>query len=122
MNIEISSIHNHGNYLEEYVSLKVNEDCDAGRFILADTTYTPDKKVSSLLRHVYWLPDKQVKKGDFIWVHTKEGKQSENANKAGSTTHHFYWGLKVSIWNDDGDCGALFHYDAWMTKPATQAN
>jgi len=116
MNIEIQTINNLGNYEEEYVSLKVVEDCDAGRFLLVDTTYAGDGNVSSKLRHVYWLPDKNVKKGDFIWVHTKVGSQTENKNKAGTTTHHFYWGLKVSVWNDDKDCGVLFHYDERMTK------
>jgi len=116
MKIEISSIHNAGNHTEEYVSLKVLQDCDAGRFILADTTYTSDGKVSSKLRHVYWLPDKDVKKGDFIWIHTKSGANTKNENRAGTTTFHFYWGLSVSVWNDEGDCGALFHYDDWMTK------
>lgn len=116
MDITIEHIHNKGNYNEEYVSLKVEANCDAGQYILADTTYTADGSVSAKLRHVFWLPDKKVVAGDYIWVHTKSGMPSENSNRANTKTHHVYWGLNTSVWNDDGDCAALFHYDKWMTK------
>lgn len=121
MDIIIGGIKNQGDHTQEYVSLKVNADCDAGQFLLADTTYSEKGKVSSKLRHVFWLPDKQVRAGDFIWVHTGLGKNSENSNKAGTTTHHFYWGLKVSVWNDNGDCAVLFHCDEWAHAGVVQA-
>ena len=68
MKIDIASVNGNGDYDKEYVTLKVNEACDAGRFILTDTTYTDDGKFSSLLRHVFWLPDRQVNVGDYIFV------------------------------------------------------
>ncbi|MDO8545521.1 MAG: hypothetical protein Q7S40_34190 [Opitutaceae bacterium] len=116
MKINVSSINNRGTYEKEYVSLSVTADCDAGRFLLADTTYNDDGTVSSKLRHLFWLPDQKVKAGDFIWIHTKAGTVSTNANKAKTTTHHFYWGLKVSVWNDEGDCAILLHSDEWEFK------
>jgi hypothetical protein len=116
MDFSISKIHNKGDYKEEYVSLKVEADCDAGQYILADSTYTADGNISAKLRHVFWLPDMKVNKGDYIWIHTKSGTPSKNVNRAKTQTHHIYWGLKSSVWNDDGDCAALFHYDEWTNK------
>jgi len=111
MDIKIVKIHNQGGSEEEYVSLKVVNDCDTGEFILADTTYTSDGKISAKLRHTFWLPDEDVEAGDFIRIHTGIGKDRSASNTGGSTTHHFYWGLKKSVWNDDEDCAMLFHYD-----------
>lgn len=116
MKIIIHKISNRGDYDNEYITLKVNGDCDAGDYMLADTTYTENGQVSSLLRHLYWLPDKAVKAGDFIQVHTKKGTRSSVDNKANTKTHKFYWGLKTAVWNDDGDCGVLFEIKEWQHK------
>lgn len=116
MKIDIKSVSGHGDYDKEFVTLNVNVDCDAAIHVLTDTTYTSDGKVSSLLRHMYWLPDKQVKKGDFIYVYTKTGTNNSFANKAGTTTHAFYWGLKTAVWNDAKDCAVLFEIASWQHK------
>lgn len=118
MKIDIQSVQGHGDFDKEYVTLKVQEDCDAGRFLLADTTYTKDGKVSALLRHIFWIPDQQVKRGDFIRIHTKPGKISSVANQAGTTTYHFYWGLKTAVWNDQADCAVLYEIGSWQQKSA----
>lgn len=116
MKIDIKSVSGHGDYDKEFVTLYVNEDCDAGIYILTDTTYTNDGKISALLRHMFWLPDKQVKKGDFIFVHTKKGMNSSFANQAGTTTHSFYWGLKAAVWNNTKDCAVLIAIASWQHK------
>jgi len=94
LKIDIAEIHNRGDYDKEYVTLKVATNCDAGRHVLADTTYAEDHKVSSLLRHVYWLPDKDVSPGDLIHVYTKMGKNRSFANQSKTNTHEFYWGSR----------------------------
>lgn len=116
MKISIKSVNSHGDYQNEFVTLVVNQDCDAGIHIITDTTYTNDGRVSSLLPHVFWLPDKPVKKGDFIFVYTKIGVNSSFSNKAGTTTHTFYWGLKTAVWNDDKDCAVLIEIAEWQHK------
>ena len=116
MKIEIKSINNLGDYDKEYVTLTVKTDCDAGNFILADTTYASDGQVSSLLRHTFWLPDKAVKAGDFIRVYTKAGTSKSVKNTLKTTTHKFYWGLKNAVWNDDGDCAIIHEISNWSHK------
>lgn len=116
MKINIKSVHNHGDYQKEYVTLEVTETCDAGRFLLADTTYTADGKYSSKLRHTYWFPDGEVKKGDKLIVYTRPGTNSATKNSDGSTTHSFFWQLKVAVWNDDKDCACLIEASTWQFR------
>ncbi|MDD0841485.1 hypothetical protein [Pseudomonas sp. Gutcm_11s] len=113
MDLKILSVHGHGDHKEEYVLLEAIEDCDVGRFQLCDTTFTRDGKVSNKLRHTYWFPDKEVKKGDLISVWTKTGSDTTTKNKKGTPVHRFYWGLTKAVWNDDGDCAVLQYIGAW---------
>lgn len=113
MKLKIVSIHNQGDYAEEYVLMRAQEDCDVGRYILADTTYTAENRVSSKLRHTFWIPDKEVKKGDLVSVWTKSGSDTTATNSRDETIHRFYWGLKTAVWNDTGDCAVLFDLSTW---------
>lgn len=125
MQVRIKSINNQGGYEDEYATLEVLEDCDIGGYLLSDSTYTDDGKVSSKLRHVYWFPDKQVKKGDFVRLYTRPFKAGENrswSNTAGSTTHSFFWGLRTAVWNDAGDCAVLFDIRDWKSKKVGDAS
>lgn len=114
MKIQIISVHNHGDVTKEYVLLRVLEDCDVGRYILADSTYTSDGKVSNKVRHTYWFPDKQVKKGELLSVQTRSGQNSSSQNNSGVPIHHFYWNLKSAVWNDEGDCAILLNVNQWQ--------
>lgn len=116
MKVEILSISSRGDHQQEYVTLKVLEDCDIGTHVLSDTTYTSNHEVSSKLRHIFWIPDKRVKAGDFVQIHTRPGVTTEFSNKAGTTTHVFFWGLKSAVWNDDGDCAVLMEISRWAHK------
>ena len=114
MNVEIISVHNHGNHKEEYVLLRVKADCDIGHYQLCDSTYTKDGNVSNKVRHTYWFPDKPVKKGDLVSLWTKDGTNTTTKNDSGTTVHRFYWGLAKAVWNDDGDCAVLQHVPNWQ--------
>jgi hypothetical protein len=114
MKLEIISVHNHGDYDKEYVRLQAREDCDVGRYLLADTTYTNDGKVSNKLRHTYWFPDKNIKKGDLVCVWTKPGANATTSTSTGTPIHHFYWNLQTAVWNDEGDCAALLETNTWQ--------
>lgn len=120
MKVKILSVHNQGNFDEEYVLLEVVSDCDIGKYVLADTTYTSTGTVSNKLRHVYWFPDKDVKKGELVSLRTKAGTNTELTNSSGTKVHRFYWGLKTSVWNDDGDCAVLLQTDDWQHFRATE--
>jgi hypothetical protein len=114
MKLQIISVHNHGDFKKEYVLLKVLEDCDVGNYVLADSTYTADGKVSNKVRHTFWFPDKEVKKGDLLSVWTGTGTNTSTKTDSGSPIHRFYWNLKTAVWNDDGDCAVLLELNTWQ--------
>ncbi len=117
MKAKVQSVHNHGDANAEFVLIAVNEDCDIGNFILADTSYLSSGTVSNKLRHMYWIPDRKVKKGDFVSIHTREGQSFDKTLDTGAKLYHFYWGLKSAVWNDTGDCAALFEIAHWQFYP-----
>ena len=116
MKLAISYVKGHGTLEDERIVLKALDDVDVGYYMLADTTYIAENEVSNKLRHTYWLPDKEVDKGDLVVIYTKSGKGSTKSNKSGSKTHFFYWGLEKTVWNQNGDAAALFLVEDWSSK------
>lgn len=114
MDLKITSVHNHGDFEEEHVLLEVTGDCDVGRYLLADSTYTADGKVSNRLRHLYWFPDRQVKRGERVSLWTKKGENTTATLKDGTKVHRFFWNLETAIWNDSGDCAVLIEAKTWQ--------
>lgn len=116
MNLQIISIHNHGDAQREYVVFKVVADCILGEFVLSDTTYINEKTISNRLRHMYWwVTSEKARKGDFIYVYTREGKDTTRVVE-GVTHRDFFWNLKSSVWNNNGDAAVLMHVDEWQFK------
>ncbi|HAS6741386.1 TPA: hypothetical protein GRI78_00010 [Vibrio parahaemolyticus] len=113
MDLKVVEIKNAGKLNEEYVKLSVVKDCDLVYSIITDTTYTDDSKISNKLRNIYWLPRKEVKKGDTVIVYTGKG-----TNDSKNGVHKLYWGLGRSVWNDDGDAALLFQVDTWKATKA----
>lgn len=62
MQVKIDKIENHGKEGEKIV-LEVLEDTNLGDFLILDTTYSSSGKISNKVRHPYWFPNKEVKKG-----------------------------------------------------------
>ena len=118
MKMEIVSVHEKGNRNQEYVEMKVLEQCDLKYYILADTTYTSENSISNKLRHMYWFAAKEAAKGDYVFLYSGKGTNKSYKNKAGTTTHVFYWGLDSAVWNDDGDGAILFEAHIWKAKKA----
>jgi hypothetical protein len=118
MDIKIRKIQGDGDATKEYVILDVTRDCDIGKYLLADNSFTSKGTISNKLRHVYWFPDKSVKSGDIVYLYTGKGTASSVANANGNgTTHRFYWKLGSSVWNDDdADAAVLIKTDAWSSK------
>ena len=118
MKVEVISVHNQGDYEKEHVLMRVREDCNIGYYVLADSTYTSDGKVSNKLRHTFWIPHRDVKKGNLASVWTKPGTDTMVTNSDGETIHRFFWGLKTAVWNDEGDCAVLFELNTWQFSRA----
>jgi hypothetical protein len=116
MKVEIRGVADSGTHEKERLILDVKEDDNIGDYLITDTSYTSDGKVSNKLRHPYWFIDKKVKKGDVVVLYTKKGNYSETKNANGSTTYFYYWGLDSSVWNNDKDCAVIMHIDEWNAK------
>jgi hypothetical protein len=114
----IVSIHNHGKAGSEFVLLRANEDFNVEWLILSDSTYTDADHMSNKLRHIFWFPSKNVKKGDYISVHTGKGTNVTTKMDSGTPLHRFYWGLGTPVWNNSGDCAVLFQVNAWRSRQA----
>jgi hypothetical protein len=121
MKLAIEDIKHPGNYTSQVVHLKVLEDCNLKYYMIMDTTYNPDQSISNELRHTYWFRPYDVKKGDYVFLYTKKGAQKKFNNQAKTVTHEFYWGLKESVWNKDGDAAVLFEIAAWNTTRVPKA-
>ena len=119
MKIKIHSIENKGNLDKEVIWLDVLEDVsNLSYYMVCDSSYTDDNHISDEHRHVYWFPAKSVKKGDWIALQTKDGKNTTASNERKTTTHRFYWNLGRTIWNKDGDCAVLFQLTTWKAHRA----
>lgn len=108
MQVKISKIENHGKEGEKIV-LEVLEDTNLGDFLILDTTYSSSGKISNKVRHPYWFPNTEVKKGDSVTLFTKEGKNTSFKMVKSNSIYFFYWNLKSFVWNNDGDCALLVH-------------
>lgn len=118
MKLRILSIHEQGSADKEYIWLEVLEDCNLDYYGLADTTYTSNESISNKLRHFFWFPKKDVKKGQRLVLRTGTGTNDEYVTSDGKTVHRFFWGLKSAVWNNDGDAAVLFEIKTWKTTRA----
>lgn len=118
MKLKILSIHEQGDAAKEYVRLEVIEDCDLQYYGLADTTYTSKGTISNKLRHFFWFPEKDVKKGERVVLRTGTGTNGEYVIEGGKKVHRFFWGLQSAVWNDEGDAAVLFQIRGWKAMRA----
>lgn len=116
MKLKITSVEGKGDLSKETIWLDVLENANLKYYLVSDTTYTGENSISNELRHIYWFRDKDVKEGDYVALHTKDGTNYAVSNARGATTHHIYWDLGRTIWNKDGDCAVLFEVNSWGTK------
>ena len=100
----------------ERIVIEIMEDCNMDQFLVFDTTYDNNGRVSNLHRHVFLFKSLQVKKGDFVSLFTRtKGDNDEESftNKRETKTYQLFWGLDQQIWNRDSDIAYLLHYDDW---------
>lgn len=103
---------------DERVLIDVLLDADLEDYILFDTTYSPDHKISNKVSHPFWFPKQMVIKGDLVVLYTKKGASSLINNQNGSTSYFYYWNLDSNVWNDDGDTAILFELNGWQSIKA----
>jgi hypothetical protein len=118
MKLEVVSIHNHGNFAEEYVILRATNGCNLEYYMLADTTYVDSERISNRLRHTHWFGAAELKQGDWVVLYTRPGQNNVTRGSDGYPVHHRFWGLQKAVWNDAGDRAVLFELNTWVTKRA----
>lgn len=113
MKVKIRQVVDHG-HEDERIILDVADDTEIGDYVVLDTTYSTEGKVTNKVRHPYWFPNQGVKKGDIVVLYTRKGN-SNPVNKDQYTIWFYYWGLDSCVWNNDGDCAIIMHIDQWAS-------
>jgi hypothetical protein len=106
--LQIIKINNSGEVSSEYVFIEVVADCNAGDYLLTDSTYGADNAPSNKLRHVFFFPSKEMKAGEYIVLWTKSGTYNLGKTSTNSPQHNLHWNLKETVWNITGDKAFLF--------------
>jgi len=114
MKIRIDSVHGHDDTYGERVLLTALQDCDLCYYMIADTTYTSNGKISNKHRHVKWFSPLDVKTGERVALYSGNGTYSKEVH-SGTTWHKIYWNSGTKIWNDDADAAVLFELNNWNT-------
>lgn len=99
----INSIRDNGSQESERLIMSVLQNDNTNNYLVLDTTYGADNKVSNKHKHPFWFPKIEVKKGDLVILYSKKGRYHTVVNKDGTTSHFFYWNLESCVWNNDGD-------------------
>ena len=116
MNVEIRAVRDKGDLNKERLVIKVLSNDDIGQYLVLDTTYLPNGRISNKVQHPYWFPDKQVNEGDLVVLYSKVGTNYSKDFEDGTQTHFFYRGLEKSVWNESGDCAVVFKVAEWTNK------
>lgn len=109
MDIEILKVYNPGED-NEYIRLRVNENCNLNKFLIYDTTFDQEGNVSNKLPHVFRFPNIQVSSADtpLIRLYTKRNYQTQKWVAPDKINNLILsWRLNETIWNKDGDKATL---------------
>jgi len=112
MSLKIIAVVNGKTASEEYVRIQAQADTNAQGYAVVDRTFDQDGTLSNEFRHIYVFHKFDVKKFDWVRLHTGPGTYSTAQNKEKTvTTHHVYWGAKECVWNNNGgDKASLIRY------------
>lgn len=111
MDLKIKQAKDTGNVEKERVILEVKADTDIGKYIFVKTEELTETTMASDLLHPFWLPDKQVKKGDLVVIYTKKGTAREKVSASAKTSHFLYLGQSTPLWTNKKDIALLLHLD-----------
>jgi len=112
---------NRVNKESEYLSISVLSDCNLSSFAILDKTFSKDGNISNIHKHIYRFPNKEVIKGQVIFLYTKKGKYhfKDDNPLVPKGIHVFYMNLDVPIWNnDETDCATLWKIEDSEDKKA----
>lgn len=123
MDIEILYFKDNGVIDKERVVLLVKENCDLGHYILATSHIKPETNTfSSKIDNVYWLPDREAKKGDKVVVYTKKGINNKRENEDKTTSHFFYWGIENPLNSQNDNTCIVVLNASWQVEQVPSYN
>lgn len=115
MKLKMSQIVDRGTHNSEKVLIDVLEDANLKFYIIRDTTFDENDKLSNKWVHVYKFLNQVVKEGDKVVLYTKTGRNKKNELGNGKTEYVYFWGLGNSVWNNDGDAAVIYELKGWQT-------
>lgn len=99
---------------EELVMFSVTSDCNLSHYMVIDTTYDEQDKVSDLHPHLFHFPSRVVAGGDTVFLYSGVVVEEEiepelviDEDGGEKYNHVFHWGAANNIWNKTGDVGRL---------------
>lgn len=120
MKLEMTSMASVGDLENERIELRATADTAIGEHAVFCALKAEDG-VSSFLRTAYWFPDGLAKAGDTIILYTKDGEDTERPGPNDTTTHVYFWGRTVPVWDNDKFAPVLVRVAEWkIAKPAEQ--
>ncbi len=118
----VVATHGQGNASQEYILLRANEDLNTRFVLVCDTTFEAPAHVSNKLRHSFWLPDLDLKKGDLFTMWTGKGTNKMTKLPDGRQMYHHYLQLGSAIWNDENDRALVMFLSRWKSFPVAGTN
>lgn len=116
MLLQISNIIDAGVGAKERIMIKALDNLDIGKHLVLHSVELAPGRLSAKPTNIFWLPDQEVKLGDYILVYTGFGEKRNFINQAGSTTYVYYWGLKNTIFNSPKDSAVIMSIREWAYK------
>ncbi len=101
MKVRLAKILDYGDSENERILIEVLDDCDLGNYILALSNVVDENSISNKIESVYWLENKELKKGDIVIVYTKRQGASikKIENNSGVTSFFLFWNLDTTLSN-----------------------
>ena len=118
MRLRIQRVRDRGSVAKERLVIKVLADTDVGSFAIFRTHFTQGEPTVAI-DDTFWFPDSPVVKGDFVVVYTKNGSLGTKQLASGATTHFFYWGSTVSLWEAKDMGAVLLEVNEWQAFQPT---
>jgi len=110
MSLKLESVDNANTPEEEFVWLKATSKISLKGYAIVDRTFA-DEKISNEFRHIFFFPDIEVEKDDWIRLCTGEGTYRKVKSKSTNYIHYLYWQSAECVWNDNGgDTASLIKY------------
>lgn len=114
--IEIVNIFDGAVGNKERILFKANDFTNVGKYLVFTTIETMPGKILDVPKYIYWFPNQEIKKDDYVLLYTGIGQNTKFSNKLGTTTYIFYWSNKYTIFNTPADSLVLIKIENWNYK------